>query len=143
MRTSASANPSFENEDCAGEDGPSEERMLVKVVPRSLPVPQLVEKREVPKGVDEPSKLVRCGIDPARRRDCSRAWVALAADVLVESMTGIPGGRNGLVDGVGREVLERRDCCTFTPLIVATGENRDGTVPARARRAELEVLLSG
>jgi hypothetical protein len=47
------------------------------------------------------------------------------------------GGLNGLVDGVGREVFGRSDCSRLLPLSTPTGENRDGTVPARALRAGL------
>jgi hypothetical protein len=79
--------------------------MLVKVVARSLVLPQFVEKSEVPKGVADPRTLVRCGIEPARSRD-----IALELDVLPGSCTDMVGGLNGLVDGVGLEVLERNDC---------------------------------
>lgn len=111
--------------------------MLVRVVARSLPVPQLVENREVPKGVEAPRRLVRCGIDPARSRD-----MALEVDMLPESITDMASGLKGLVEGVGLDVFERNDCCTLTPFGVPTGEKREGTVPARARRTELEELLS-
>lgn len=86
--------------------------MLVRVVARSRPVGQLVEKSDGPKGFDEPRILVLCGIEPARRRD--RVVVLLPLPVVVglvpESMPETPGGRKGLVDGVGREVLDRKDC---------------------------------
>ncbi len=62
--------------------------------------------------------------------------------IFPESMIDMEGGLKGLVDGVGLDVLERKDCWTLTPLIVPTGENLEGTVPARARRTELDELLS-
>jgi hypothetical protein len=111
--------------------------MLVKVVARSLPVPQFVEKSEVPNGVDDPRRLVRCGMDPARSRD-----IALEFDILPESIMDIEGGLNGLVEGVGLEVLDKKDCGTLTPLSVPTGEKREGTVPARARRTEPDEVFS-
>jgi len=43
---------------------------------------------------------------------------------------------NGLVEGVGLEVLDWEDCGMPRPG-GAAGEKRDGTVPARARRAGL------
>ena len=39
-------------DDCAGELALSDERMLVNVVPRSLPEPHPDEKREEPKGLE-------------------------------------------------------------------------------------------
>jgi hypothetical protein len=45
------------------------------------------------------------------------------------------GDLYGLGDGVGREVLEIADGMGPSPFMGAPGENRDGTVPARARRA--------
>ena len=48
---------------------------------------------------------------------------------------------NGLVDGVGREVLGKKDWAPPRPG-GAAGENREGTVPARARRAGLCVVFS-
>ena len=110
---------------------------------RSLPEPQLVEKSEDPKGFADPKKFARCGIDPARRRD-RRAELAelVVDDLLAGSMMGMPGGLNGLVDGVGLDDLAAKDCCTFKALTAPTGENLDGTVPALARRAGLFMPLS-
>lgn len=48
---------------------------------------------------------------------------------------------NGLVDGVGLEVFGRNDGLLLKPG-GAAGENLDGTVPARALRAGLWVVLS-
>lgn len=48
-----------------------------------------------------------------------------------------PGGRNGLVDGVGLDVLGIRDGAWELAFMVPTGGNRDGTVPALALRAGL------
>ena len=47
----------------------------------------------------------------------------------------------GLVDGVGLEVLGRKDGLLPNPG-GATGENLDGTVPARARRRGLCAVFS-
>lgn len=58
----------------------------------------------------------------------------------------------GLVEGVGRDVLGRSDEADISPGGAAEGENRDGRVPARARRPEvwaadeasgMELLKSG
>ena len=51
----------------------------------------------------------------------------------------------GLVDGVGRELFGGIDAGLFVPGVGAPappGENLDGTVPARTRRAGLWALLS-
>ena len=81
--------------------------MLVKVVARSRPDAQLVENTEGPNGFEEPKKLFgRCGIEPARKRD-KTAVLGPAPEVTVLPLVSIPdrpGGRNGLVDGVGLEV---------------------------------------
>lgn len=118
--------------------------MLVSVVALSRPVDQFVENNDGPKGLEDPSKPGRCGIEPALKRDNIVGLPPLfAVAVLVPDSTLVtPGGRKGLVDGVGREVLDMNDCCTFTPLSVPTGENREGTVPARALRAGLLRLFS-
>jgi hypothetical protein len=89
--------------------GPSEDLMLVSVVALSRPADQLVENNEGPKGFDDPNRLARWGIEPARRRDRIAGLLpALEVTVLgVESTPETPGGRKGLVDGVGRDVLDR------------------------------------
>jgi hypothetical protein len=43
---------------------------------------------------------------------------------------------NGLVEGDGRLVFGIRVCGTVSPVEAAPGENREGTVPARARRTD-------
>lgn len=118
--------------------------MLVSVVARSRPVDQLVEKSDGPKGFDEPRRPGLCGIEPARRRDNAVVLPPLlaVAGLVPESIPETPGGLKGLVDGVGREVLDRKDCWTFTPLSGPTGENREGTVPALALRAVLLIVPS-
>lgn len=114
--------------------------MLVKVVARSRPDAQLVENTEGPNGFEEPKKLFgRCGIEPARKRD-KTAVLGPAPEVTVLPLVSIPdrpGGRNGLVDGVGLDVLDIRDGAWDVALRVPTGGNRDGTVPALALRAGL------
>lgn len=112
----------------------------MSVVARSRPVDQFVENKDGPKGLDDPSRLGRCGMEPALRRE---SIVGLLAAFAVAGLGAVsipvtPGGRKGLVDGVGREVLDIYDgCCIFTPLTAPTGEKREGTVPARALRAGL------
>jgi len=79
-------------------------------------------------------------MEPARNRDNSAALVEFAASSLEEvasTAAEVVGGLNGLVDGVGREVFESKDCWTLMPFRVPTGENLDGTVPALALRAGL------
>lgn len=44
----------------------------------------------------------------------------------------IDTGRNGLVDGVGREVFGINECTGLCDIIPSPGENLEGTVPARA-----------
>lgn len=114
--------------------------MLVKVVARSRPEAQFVENTEGPKGLEEPRKLFDLwGIDPARSRD-KTAVLGPGPEVAVlplVSMPDNPGGRNGLVDGVGLEVLEMKDCGWEDGVKDAGGGNRDGTVPALALRAGL------
>lgn len=85
----------------------------------------------------------RWGIDPARRResnaDFAAALLAFAEEKAVESV-GVPGlGLKGLVDGVGRDDLGRSELTDMSPAGVDAGENRDGSVPARARRVEVWV----
>jgi hypothetical protein len=51
-------------------------------------------------------------MEPARNRDNSAALVEFAASSLEEgaSAAEVVEGLNGLVDGVGREVFESKDC---------------------------------
>lgn len=53
------------------------------------------------------------------------------------SMPDTPGGLNGLVEGVGREVCDMNGCSRSISLRVVMGGKREGTVPARALRPEL------
>lgn len=124
--------------------GPSDDLILVKVVALSLPDDQLVENKEGPKGFEPPSTLVRCGMDPARRRESKAVLFPLPAPegLLEESMPATAGGRNGLVDGVGLDVFDVNDWAP-TPFNVPTGEKREGTVPALVLRAGLVRLPSG
>ena len=92
-----------------GEDKPSDDRILVNVVARSRPEAQLLEKRDGPNGLDDPRKFTRWGMDPARRRERAAGPLTTGFAVVglgAVSMPETPGGRNGLVEGVGREVLE-------------------------------------
>lgn len=100
---------------------------------RSRPGAQLVENSDGPKGLVVPGKPVLCGIEPAlrRERDPVLPPPAVVAVLALESIPETPGGRNGLVDGVGREVWDMSD--SFG---VPTGEKREGTVPALVLRAE-------
>src|SRR5256885_8514549 len=117
--------------------------MLVSVDARSRPELQLEANSELPNGLEVPRKFARCGIDPARSLDRRAALLALFGGPLFDISAGVEPVLKGLVDGVGRDVLERSDCCcTLTPLIVPTGENLDGTVPARVRRDGLARLIS-
>lgn len=112
----------------------------MRVVARSRPVAQLVENNDGPNGLEDPRKPVRCGIEPARRRESEPELLppAAVAVVALGSMPDTPEGRKGLVDGVVLVVWDMKGCCwRFTSLSVPTGENLDGTVPARARRAGL------
>jgi hypothetical protein len=50
----------------------------------------------------------------------------------------VPGaGLKGLVDGVGREFIGRREVPDMSPGGAADGEKREGSVPARARRPDV------
>lgn len=88
--------------------------MLAKVDARSRPEDQLVEKRDEPNGLEEPRKLlVRCGMDPARRRDKVAGLLPGPALVVLGtvSIPDKPGGRKGLPDGVGPlDVFDSRVC---------------------------------
>ena len=96
---------------------------------------------EVPKGFEVPAKFARCGIDPARSLDSRAALLELFRAPLLDISDDSDVGLNGLVEGVGREVLESSVCWTLTPL-VPTGENLEGTVPALVRREGFVTFIS-
>ena len=125
-----------------GEAGSSDDRMLVSVDARSLLELQFEVNNEFPNGPEDPTRLDRCGIDPARSLESKAALLELFGGPLFDVSTDSVVGLKGLVDGDGRDVLDRSDCCTLTPLIVPTGKNLDGTVPARARREGLVMFIS-
>lgn len=98
-----SARPSLEKEEWLGDAGPSEDRILVKVVALSRPVDQLVENNDGPKGPPAPKKLPLCGIEPALRRD-SDAGAGPAAELATLEPVSIPDTPEvlkGLGEGVG------------------------------------------
>lgn len=109
---------------------------------RSLLELQFEVNSEFPNGLEDPIRLDRCGIDPARSLESKAALLELFGGPLFDISADSEVGLKGLVDGVGRDVLDKSDCCTMTPLIVPTGENLDGTVPARVRREGLATLIS-
>lgn len=114
--------------------------MLANVEPRSRPTPagfQLL-KMEGPKGELELGiglallKGLRCGMDPARRRD-KRAEPPAGA-LSIWSIVGDGDLPKGLCDGVGRADLAAARWCRLTRLFTGPPGNLDGTVPARALR---------
>jgi hypothetical protein len=84
--------------------------MLVRVVARSRADDQFVENKDGPNGFDDPSRLVRCGIEPALKR-FNTAVFPPEPLVVVLAVVSIPEtpGRKGLVDGVGLDVLDMKD----------------------------------
>lgn len=135
--TSLSVSPSLEKDDWAGEEGSSDDRMLAKVEVRSRLPFQPDVKSEEENGFEVEGAFVRWGIEPARSRDSNAEFELGGADDLIGWSGAGTDGLNGLVDGVGRELFVNKACWTFTPLIVPTGENLEGTVPALTRRAGL------
>lgn len=103
-----SASPSLEKDDWLGEFGSSEDRMLVRVLARSRPECQLVENNDGPNGLEPPKKPVLWGMEPARRRDTPVGFplAAAGAGFGAGSIPDTPGGRKGLVEGVGRDDCE-------------------------------------
>lgn len=99
---------------------------------RSLPASQLLAKRDDPNGLDPPNKLLRCGIDPALNLESNAAL--LEDDAPADACSAGVLDWNGLVDGVARLDLERKEDCE--PFRELTGGNREGTVPALFRRRE-------
>jgi hypothetical protein len=123
--------------DCAGELGPLDPRlaMLARVAPRSRPEVFQLLNMEGPNGELAPGRVakgLRCGIEPARSRESK----AEPLEVLSGVSSPGDGDLNGLCEGVGLDVFEARDGRLRRPLLIPPGENRDGTVPARARRTE-------
>lgn len=98
---------------------------------------QLGAKTDCPNGFEAPKYGDRCGRLPARSLDSRAAFAELDGGMLDDSGVDVEGVLKGLVDGVGREVLEMRCCCTLRPLTVPTGDILEGRVPARARLAGL------
>lgn len=129
--------PSLEKDDWAGELGPFEPMLaiLASVDVLSRPDGQLVENTDGPNGpLDCGGKFeARCGTDPARRRDSNAALLAAELFSLISPRPG-EGALYGLGDGVGRELLGTIDGRLPSIPFGPPGENRDGTVPARARR---------
>jgi len=109
--------------------------ILAKVEALSRPVTAgfQLEKMDGPKGEFEPgieANGLRCGMEPARSLESS------VEGLVVFSNGSSPGdgALNGLWEGVGLDDLGARAGMLSKPLPTPPGENRDGTVPARARR---------
>jgi hypothetical protein len=83
--------------------------MLVRVDARSRPELQLEVNNELPNGLEVPTKFDRCGIEPARNLDSKAALLELFGGPLLEVSVDIEEGLKGLVEGVGREVLDSSD----------------------------------
>jgi len=112
---------------------------------------QLDAKNEEPNGLDESMKFDRWGIEPALKRD-SNTDVSLGVrivGVLVEAFSPVSlmslmvkaDDLEGVVAGVGLELL----FCDSAGLVKVEppfGGNLEGTVPARARRVGLSIVLS-
>jgi hypothetical protein len=109
--------------------------MLANVDVRSRPDVQFEENTDTPNGdVALLPYWLRCGIDPARKRDSNAALLAELESWMSPRFG--DGDLNGLGEGVGRDVLAINEGNPVIPLPAAPpGENRDGTVPARARLA--------
>lgn len=116
--------------------------MLARVDVRSRPEAQFDEKTEGPKGEVAFEYWGRCGMEPARNRDKSAALLAVLWSGMSPRLG--EGDLKGLGEGLGRDVLATRDGSPPKPLVVTPpGENRDGTVPARARLVWTCGRLSG
>lgn len=124
-----------------GDVGPLDPRlaMLASVDVLSRPDVQFVEKTDGPNGPLPPDCVVDekletcCGTDPARRRDSSAALLDAELWSPISPRPG-EGDLYGLGDGDGRDVFDPRDERPPSPPSGAPGANRDGTVPALARR---------
>lgn len=79
---------------------------------------------------------------PARSLDSS-AEVLVEEDALLNAFSeaAVEAGLNGLVEGVGREVLEVNKAI-LGALLVTVGEILEGRVPARPLRAGLLIPVS-
>jgi hypothetical protein len=112
--------------------------MLASVEPRSRPTPagfQLL-KMDGPNGDAELGKLakgLRCGMDPARSRESNVEFVE--DELSIGSRPGEGVLLKGLWVGVTRAELEAKLGTPRRPgFPERPGGNREGTVPARARR---------
>jgi len=111
--------------------------MLARV-PDLSRLAQLVENKPGPKGPAEPPMFIRCGTEPALRRDRRAAWLVFIFEGGTKPMLSLgveDPGLKGLVEGVGREVFGASPGgvvpSKFRP--GAGGKpKRDGRVPARA-----------
>jgi len=125
-----------------GDAGSSAELMLVKVAALAR-LFQVVEKGDcAARKLDPANILARCGMLPARSLE-SRAEVPADAEALLNAFSEaeVDPGLNGLVEGVGREVLEVSSGM-FGAVFVTVGEIREGKVPARPLRAGLLIPVS-
>lgn len=106
--------------------------MLASVDVLSRPEDQLVANTDCPNG---PVVLGywRCGIEPARSLDRRAALFDTVGSPI--SLRLGEGLLKGLAEGVGREDLAPSEGRTPKPVAAPPGENLEGTVPARARRA--------
>jgi hypothetical protein len=73
---------------------------------------------------------------PARSLDNNAALLFDAALLKAVSAAEVDPGLKGLVEGVGREVLEDVGLL-LTPFMIPAGDIREGNVPARPRLAGL------
>lgn len=116
--------------------------MLVKVA-ALVRLVQVEPNGDCPfKKLGPPKILLRCGILPARSRD-KRADVPEGAGALLKAFSEakVEPGRKGLVEGVGRDVLDVRRA-TLGALFETVGEILDGKVPALPLRAGLFIPVS-
>lgn len=115
--------------------------MLFRVAARARPDPHDEPNvDEGPNTFDGPSMLARCGILPARRRERRVAALGVFAGALLNAVSAAEPGLNGLVDGVGLEVLEVM--FVFMLAMLPGADMREGRVPARPRLAGLLMPVS-
>lgn len=95
-------------EDCAGDEGASDDRMLASVLLLSRLLVQPGENSDDPNALARGGTRRCCGIEPALRRD-KRADLESAAGVALRKPDVSVGvwepGLKGLVEGVGRDVF--------------------------------------